>query len=411
MSNGWATGRAFPPSRFPGALISSSSFAAVQPSSQQFLESAAGACRKVAARTARPRGRRASPRSLPSWASGDLDRQAEDVVLADRLHAGHVVLAGLRREAVDTRPGERELRGRAHVGHHPRPEVVPQSHAVHRGLEVPHSHGGPARLHELVRHDVVVRDRNRAAPLQGDRLARLERSAVQRPAVAAADLVADDERGVARRGGGRAHASDECRCDAGGEEREGALDAHVDSFRVSLCPSVRAQRLRAIGFRAEPACRLSARRLRYLRSRPQASAELRRLGCERCERYVRASYQLFICSGCAGRRRRTRASTATQPLASASTGLRSSSATSGRSSASRESLWSTSARAPESRAARPRKPRTSWPALPPRTSSSASTSVRGAIRRPASPISSARTPPGPKATSGPNTGSWTTPAR
>ena len=45
------------------------------------------------------------------------------------------------------------------------------------------------------------------------------------------------------------------------------------------------------------------------------------------------------------------------------------------------------------------------------TSSSASASVRGAIRNSASPISSASTPPGPKATSGPNTGSWTTPAR
>ena len=58
----------------------------------------------------------------------------------------------------------------------------------------------------------------------------------------------------------------------------------------------------------------------------------------------------------------------------------------------------------------PRKPRTSRPALPPWTSSSASTSVSGAIRKPASPISSASTPPGPNATSGPKTGSWTTPA-
>ena len=44
------------------------------------------------------------------------------------------------------------------------------------------------------------------------------------------------------------------------------------------------------------------------------------------------------------------------------------------------------------------------------TSSSASTSVSGASRKPASPISSASTPPGPNATSGPKTGSWTTPA-
>ena len=47
---------------------------------------------------------------------------------------------------------------------------------------------------------------------------------------------------------------------------------------------------------------------------------------------------------------------------------------------------------------------------PPSTSSSASTSVSGAIRNAASPISSANTPPGPNATSGPKTGSWTTPA-
>ena len=49
--------------------------------------------------------------------------------------------------------------------------------------------------------------------------------------------------------------------------------------------------------------------------------------------------------------------------------------------------------------------------LLPVISSSASTSVSGAIRKPASPISSARTPPGPNATSGPKVGSWTIPAR
>ena len=53
----------------------------------------------------------------------------------------------------------------------------------------------------------------------------------------------------------------------------------------------------------------------------------------------------------------------------------------------------------------------SRPALPDVTSSAASTSVSGAIRNDASPISSASTPPGPNATSGPKTGSWTTPAR
>ena len=62
------------------------------------------------------------------------------------------------------------------------------------------------------------------------------------------------------------------------------------------------------------------------------------------------------------------------------------------------------------RAARRGSRATSRPALPPSTSSSASTSVSGAIRNAASPISSARTPPGPKATSGPKTGSCTTPA-
>ena len=58
----------------------------------------------------------------------------------------------------------------------------------------------------------------------------------------------------------------------------------------------------------------------------------------------------------------------------------------------------------------PRKPATRRPALPAETSSSASTSVSGAIRNAASPISSARTPPGPNATSGPNSGSCTSPA-
>ena len=53
---------------------------------------------------------------------------------------------------------------------------------------------------------------------------------------------------------------------------------------------------------------------------------------------------------------------------------------------------------------------TSRPALPPVTSSSASASVSGASRNCASPISSAKTPPGPNATSGPNIGSCTTPA-
>ena len=67
------------------------------------------------------------------------------------------------------------------------------------------------------------------------------------------------------------------------------------------------------------------------------------------------------------------------------------------------------ARALESRAVRRRRATDSRPpARPPFpvvTSSSASTSVSGAIRNAASPISSAKTPPGPNATSGPKTGS------
>ena len=106
----------------------------------------------------------------------------------------------------------------------------------------------------------------------------------------------------------------------------------------------------------------------------------------------------------AHRRRRSRSG-------SASTGLRSSSATSGRSTARRESRWTSDRRArSRRRRGAPRKPCTSCPALPPCTSSSASRSVSGAIRNCAPPISSAKTPPGPNATSGPKTGSWTMPA-
>ena len=49
------------------------------------------------------------------------------------------------------------------------------------------------------------------------------------------------------------------------------------------------------------------------------------------------------------------------------------------------------------------------PPCPTPTSSSASTSVSGESRKCASPISSANTPPGPNATSGPKTGSCATP--
>src|SRR5581483_7758379 len=121
-------------------------------------------------------------------------------------------------------------------------------------------------------------------------------------------------------------------------------------------------------------------------------------------------YQLFgSWVGC-GLRTRTRASTATQPVGSAITGFRSSSATAGRSSASRARRPSRSRRAASSAAGAPRNPRTSVPALPEWTSSSASVSVRGAMAKVVPPISSAAVPPGPKATSGPKTGSWTTPA-
>src|SRR6266511_885550 len=125
-------------------------------------------------------------------------------------------------------------------------------------------------------------------------------------------------------------------------------------------------------------------------------------GGERRLRCGLGAHQLFARSGRNGGATRMRASTATQRSPLARIGLRSSSAISGRSSTKRASRCSSSVKAALLTAGRPRKPRTSSPALP---------SVSGAIRKPVPPINSAITPPGPKATSGPNTGSCTAPAR
>src|SRR5581483_9685874 len=122
-------------------------------------------------------------------------------------------------------------------------------------------------------------------------------------------------------------------------------------------------------------------------------------------------HHVFALVAASTRRKRTRASTATAPAGPASTGFRSSSDTSGKSSASWESRWRTSPIAARSAGGRPRQPATSFAALPVVSAISTSTSVRGASAKRAEPISSARVPPGPNATSGPNTGSCTTPAR
>ena len=107
---------------------------------------------------------------------------------------------------------------------------------------------------------------------------------------------------------------------------------------------------------------------------------------------------------------RTRASTATQPSGRAITGLRSSSATSG--SSSRGGRGGGAGR--RARRRRPRGCRGSRATSrrPCRRDELLARRRRSAARcrKPASPISSARTPPGPNATSGPKTGSWTTPA-
>src|SRR6266511_4273671 len=134
-------------------------------------------------------------------------------------------------------------------------------------------------------------------------------------------------------------------------------------------------------------------------------------GGERRLRCGLGAHQLFARSGRNGGATRMRASTATQRSPLARIGLRSSSAISGRSSTKRASRCSSSVKAALLTAGRPRKPRTSSPALPNSTSSRASPSVSGAIRKPVPPINSAITPPGPNATSGPNTGSCTAPAR
>ena len=161
-----------------------------------------------------------------------------------------------------------------------------------------------------------------------------------------------------------------------------------------------ARRARRAGRRAcrPPSRRRRRRRCRRCLSRSHAA---RRTGCRhrwppRKQLRETRSYQVFVRARCSGRLTRTRASTATQPSGSASTGLRSSSATAGRSSPRRASRRTRSASASASAGGAPRKPATSRPALPLVTSSAASVSVSGAIRNAASPISSAKTPPGPE---------------
>ena len=153
-------------------------------------------------------------------------------------------------------------------------------------------------------------------------------------------------------------------------------------------------------------------RVRGLRPRTfTREAGVPRPARKRSFRSAAGRYQLLSRVVSGGGAMRMRASTTTQPSDLAMTGFKSSSATSGSSSTRRATRNTTSARAGMSEGGAPRNPLKRTPALPPRTSSSASTSVKGARRKPASPMSSASVPPGPSATSGPNTGSWTAPTR
>ncbi len=178
--------------------------------------------------------------------------------------------------------------------------------------------------------------------------------------------------------------------------------------------------------RAHPArasgCNESSRSVkpRWLRARAHVkitASAARRGACARNETTERASayaadrtslgarYQLLVRGRLSGTCTRTRASTAMQPSGRARTGFRSSSETAGKSSPRRDKRQTRSTSEATSAAGWPRNPLTSLPALPVVTSSSASMSVSGAIRKAASPINSAKTPPGPKATRGPKTGS------
>ena len=69
--------------------------------------------------------------------SADGDGQPQDVVLADGLDAGHVVLADLRGELVDAGLGERHLRARSHASDHRGRERALHAH--------PHADGSGAR--------------------------------------------------------------------------------------------------------------------------------------------------------------------------------------------------------------------------------------------------------------------------
>src|ERR1700738_780215 len=68
--------------------------------------------------------RREAPLTVRPWWEAELahvDDELEDVVRADRRDALHVVHAGLRREDVRARGGERDLQGRADASHRRRP--------------------------------------------------------------------------------------------------------------------------------------------------------------------------------------------------------------------------------------------------------------------------------------------------
>src|ERR1700675_712945 len=82
------------------------------------LASAKAVCRASGMALNRPAGKPQAGSKRRVLTLGDDDGQAEDVVLAGRLHAGHVVLAGLCREVVDAGLGERDLGRSAHVTEH-----------------------------------------------------------------------------------------------------------------------------------------------------------------------------------------------------------------------------------------------------------------------------------------------------
>ena len=123
----------------------------------------------------------------------------EDVVLADSLHrcGPLVVLAGLRRKAVDTLVCQLD-RGR-------------RGHFVHARMDNAEFRAG--RLDQLVRHHVVVDEPERRAGRDHNREVRPLRAGADRPHVTAPHLVADRDGGRAT--GGRCRGERKCR--QGGE--------------------------------------------------------------------------------------------------------------------------------------------------------------------------------------------------